>query len=382
MDAAMPDQNPRDWIIERLQELPDQRCPGYERAVYELRPRLQEYAGTLPVELLSRLKDIEPWKKQKLQGYISNPTYLFAWITGIADSDDISTEIRFNAYFVQQIYYWRHSDYKEFRDNVKRYHDDFSGQPMWNHQQAMASLSRFDGPGLQKALRQARIARRDLPESPGIQNLYAEVVAELGERYPDTIEKTEVSAALDAIDTAIDFDSDYGKYHANRARLLSLTDQFDAAERYMRQAIETEPSNGIDNVGYFIRVLRYEAQWGRILARRRDQEQQKILNELRRTRSDTMLMLGLLATIVGFIVTGFNIAAKYEPLVGAAIIGMLAGLILIVFAGFAMIVSWNSPPLPRILVALFGVLLILFCAVIFRMADLQDADNLSWLPTP
>lgn len=371
----MTEQSIQDWIIERLRELPGQQCPEYEQAVYELRPKLQEYAETVALKILKKLEDPEPWKEKELLGYISNPTYLPDWMTGIADDEDVSIETRFNAYFVRQIDCWRHSDYKEFRDNVKKYRDDFSGQPMWSHQQAMASLSRFDRPGLRKALRQARNAHCDLPESPGIQNLYAEVVSELGERYPETIGKAEFSAALDAIDSAIEFDLDYGKYHANRARLLSLTDQFDAAERDIRHAIEIEPSSGIDNVGYFIRILRYEAQWERIQARRREHEQQKILNELRRTRSDTMLMLGLLATIVGFIVAGFNIAAGYKPLGGAVIIGMLAGLILIVFAGFAAIVSWDSPPWPRILVAFFGVALVAACTYVLLTADLQETDN-------
>ena len=93
-----------------------------------------------------------------------------------------------------------------------------------------------------------------------------------------------------------------------------------------------------------------------------------------------MLMLGLLATIVGFIVTGVNIAANYEPLASAAIIGMLAGLILIVFAGFATIVSWDSPPWPRIAVAVFGVILVVACAYIL-MARPQETPTTLSAPT-
>ena len=57
--------------------------------------------------------------------------------------------------------------------------------------------------------------------------------------------------------------------------------------------------------------LCYEAQWERIQTRRREHERLKTLDELRETRSETMLMLGLLATTVGFI--GLLRAMDHRP---------------------------------------------------------------------
>lgn len=374
----MTDQSIQDWIIKRLQELPDQECPGYEQAVYELRPKLKRRAATLALEILriveSPILDVE----YELRQFIKNPSHLTPWIKGVLDKKDLSKKIRFNAFFVIQIDLWQHSDYEEFRNNVKNYRSDFHRLPMWIHQQAMASLSKFDRLGLRKALRYAQIARCNLSKSPGIMNLFAEVVAELEERYPSTLDKSEISAALYAIDRAIEFDPDYGKYHANRARLLSLENHFDAAEREIRRAIEIEPSSVVDNVSYFIRLLRYEAQWERIRSRRREEEQQKILDELRRTRSETMVMLGLLATIVGFIVAVFDIATDYKPLASAAIIGLLAGLILVVFAGFATMVRWDSSRGIRIGVAVVGIVLIVAYTFILFQADLQEPHTARW----
>ena len=124
-------------------------------------------------------------------------------LSDIADDDSLSLEHRFNAYFVWQTALWRRYDHKEFRNNVRNYSDVFSSLPMFDHQQAMALLSRSDRPSLQEALRYARDACRKVPSSPGVLGLLAKVVAEMGERHPDTVGQEDITEALDSIGKAI-----------------------------------------------------------------------------------------------------------------------------------------------------------------------------------
>ena len=232
---------------------------------------------------------------------------------------------------------------------------------MFNHQQAMALLSRSDHPSLQEALRYAKDAVADLPSSPGVLNLLAETVAEMGENYPDNVDPDDISTALDSIKKAISLDRRYGKYYANQARLLALENKYDEAARDIRTAMEVEPSS--DSPIYALRLSRYEFIRARIEARRQQREwldeQRNVRDEVRRTRSETMLMLGLLAAVVGFIVTGFDIATDYEPLEAGAIIGILAGSILIVFTGFGELVRFSLTLKSRTVWTLIAGLLLL-----------------------
>ena len=80
-------------------------------------------------------------------------------------------------------------------------------------------------------------------------------------------------------------------------------------------------------------------------------------------------MLGLLAAVVGFIVTGFDIATDYEPRAAAALIGVLAGSLLIVFTGLGELVRFSHSLKARtISVMIAGVALItVSSAVIWRL---------------
>lgn len=296
------------WLLESLRSLPAQTDVAYEKRVHLLR---QEPAST---------------------GHELDDGVLKA----IADDEGLADELRFSSYFVWQTKLWRRYDYREFRDNVRDYREVFESQPMFDHQQAMSLMSRSDHDSLQEALVHARHALDNLSSSPGVLNLFVEIVAELGERYPDHVRRDELTTAFESIKKAIRIDRRYGKYYANRARLLALSDRYDEATREIRKAIEVEPSS--DSPVYASRLARYQFIEAQIDTRRQAnellEEQRKVRDEIRRTRSETMLMVGLLASIVGFIVTGFDIATDYEPLEAGAIIGMLAGSILIVFTGF------------------------------------------------
>ena len=339
----MAPQDHPEWLINRLESLPNQANPAYENAarrVWDLRDIAREAEGDS--DLKQALNAIEIQLLREL-AWSRQATLNTDNLRGIADDDSLPLDQRFNAFFVWQTALWRRYDYKEFRNNVRNYSDLFSGLPMFDHQQAMALLSRSDRPSLQEALRYTRDACRKVPSSPGVLNLLAEVVAEMGERHPDTVGHRDISEALDSIGKAIDIDRRYGKYYANRARLLALENRYEEAARDIRTAIEIEPSS--DSTSYAMRLARYDFIRSRIEDHQQQREwlheHRKVRDDIRRTRSETLLMLGLLAAVVGFIVTGFDIATDYEPPAAAALIGVLAGSLLIVFTGFGELVRFS-----------------------------------------
>lgn len=329
----MPLQDHPGWLIQSLNSLPDQADPAYEQQVHLLRQ--------IPAQTRYELDN--------------------SVLQAIADDESLADGLRFNAYFVWQTTLWRRYDYRNFRDNVRNYREAFESQPMFDHQHAMSLMSRFDRDGLQEALLHAREARDSLSFSPGVLNLFVEIIAELGERYSDTIDANDISTALASIKKAIKIDGKYAKYYANRARLLALDNRYDEAVREIRRAMEIEPSS--DSPVYASRLARYQFIEARIDTRRQASElldeQRKVREEIRRTRSENMRTLGLLAAIVGFIVTGFDIATNYKPLEAGAIIGILAGSILIVFTGFGELVRFSLTLRARTLSTLITGLLLL-----------------------
>lgn len=365
----MTQKDDRVWLINLLKGLPDQRQPDYETKVQELRVTAQRAVTELGRQLERRADEIGARDPDWSSGFeLSSET-----LKEIADDETESVALRFNALFVCQTLLWRRYDYKEFRKNVRDYEVVFSDLPMFNHQQAMALLSRSDLPSLQEALRYTKDACAEMPSSPGVLNLLSEIVAELGEYYPHDIAPDDISSALEAIGRAIGINRKYGKYYSNRARLLALEDRYDEADRNVRIAIEVEPSS--DSPIYALRISRYEFIRSRILNRRHQHdslnEQRRVRDEVRQTRSETMLMLGLLAAVVGFIVTGFDIATSYEPLSAGAILGLLAGLLLVVFTGFGELVRFSrAAKIRTISVLLAGLTLIaLSSAVLWRLSD-------------
>lgn len=341
----MPLQDHPEWLIQSLNSLPEQADPGYEQRVH----RLRQVPAPTPYEL----------DNSALQA--------------IADDESLPEGLRFNAYFVWQTTLWRRYDYRDFRENVRTYREAFESQPMFDHQQAMSLMSRSDRDSLQEALFHAREAHDNLSSSPGVLNLFVEIIAELGERYQDAIEANDISTALAAIKKAIKIDRKYGKYYANRARLLALDNRYDEAVREIRRAMEIEQSS--DSPVYASRLAHYQFIEARIDTRRQASElldeQRKVREEIRRTRSENMRTLGLLAAIVGFIVTGFDIATDYQPLEAGAIIGVLAGSILVVFTGFGELVRFSLTLKTRTALTLTAGLALLGASgwVLWRLGD-------------
>ena len=275
------------WLINRLESLPDHSDPAYEKAarrVWDLHDIAREAERDSDLE--QALPTIEARLLQEL-AWSNQATLDTDVLSDIADDDSLSLEHRFNAYFVWQTALWRRYDHKEFRNNVRNYGDVFSSLPMFDHQQAMALLSRSDRPSLQEALRYARDACRKVPSSPGVLSLLAKVVAEMGERHPDTVSQEDITEALDSIGKAIEIDRRHGKYYATRARLLALEGKYDEAARDIRTAIEIEPSS--DSTSYAMRLARYDFIRSRIEDHQQQREwldeQRKVRDDVRRTRS-------------------------------------------------------------------------------------------------
>lgn len=295
---------------------------------------------TLRDELASLPDETAPDYEDKIRDLIASGTYehLAADLVDIARDPDEPDDIRFAAYFALQTFLWRRYEYHQFRQNIEEFTEQFDTHPMFAHQQAMYYFSRPNTFNLREALPHARDALERAPKSPGVMNLFAEIVAESAEQFPELLEdeSNDLSLAIDAINSAIATNRQYAKYFANRARLYALKRRYGQAYSDIRHAIEIEPAG--NEAVYALRIARYEHIRAKIDIRRESDallaQQNAIADELRDMRSQMLQMVGLLAAVVGFIVTGFDIAIDYAPLEAAALLGVLAAALLIVFTGF------------------------------------------------
>lgn len=333
-----------DELIDQLRSLPNEVSPEYEDRVRSLISVESSESSSVSLDLQ---------------------------LIRIARDESQDERVRFNAFFCLQTALWRRYEYSEFRDNVQEFERAFMHHGMFAHQQAMYHYSRLDIGSLRNALSFALDATESVPESPGVMNLVAEITAELGEQQPQSLDDFEqaVSRGLNLIDQAIEANRDYAKYYANRARLYALKKHYDKAYRDIRHAIEIEPA-GNESV-YALRVARYEHIRARIdlhrEAVRLATQQETLSAELRDMRSDILQMMGLLAAIVAFVVTGFDIATNYDALEAAAILGVLASVLLVVFGCFGEL-NRNSPSLKSrtlVIASLTGVLAIVSISILW-----------------
>ena len=94
----MAQQDHPEWLIELLKGLPDQQEPNYETAVHRLREAAQRRVTEIGRNIERSLEETElpdsiQWDRIELN---------VGALKAIADDETLSTELRFDAYFVWQ----------------------------------------------------------------------------------------------------------------------------------------------------------------------------------------------------------------------------------------------------------------------------------------
>lgn len=262
--------------------------------------------------------------------------------TIIDEPSAFSRDLRFRAFYAAQVKLRRSNRYTEHQQNVERYRSVFVDEPMFKFMLAeYYGDTTGDQASRDLAIRLAREACDELPQTPGVHHLLAEYLLESIElSVGDLSEDVRQARLLEAeshVGTAISLSqSRYPKFFATRARIQSQLGMEDAALRSINVAIAEESAATEDGRA---RILGYQATRREIagarLARSFRNEQESAVAEFRSLRGELLSLLGLLAAVVAFISTFTGIATSTIFPENVALILTTGGVILLVFVGFS-----------------------------------------------
>ena len=238
---------------------------------------------------------------------------------------------------------WRDQDFQVFRDLLTTHRIRFGDQPVFDSYDAQSTLGTRDISELRRGLEAARSATRRLRTRPGLLHTFAAIAVELAEMEAATEE--ELREAEGALRTASRQHPTYAKYFATRARILSHQGKYAEAYRNVATAIELEPSNGRH---YALRIGEYQAtrmdiafreNAKKIDARVAESSRafQALQEEMASTRGQLIEILGLLAAVIAFVVTGAQVSVKAEAVDAVPIIGAVGGAIVLAFSSLSLL---------------------------------------------
>ena len=293
-------------VIEQLRKLPDPDAP-------EFPPRLGD--------LVSSTDDI----RHELEGVLDRP--------------DEDARVRFSAYYGLLVHARRLKDLSLFDEVFHKHWEEFSDRKIALLLRSQYFLNRPDQPGsLICALDFAEKAHEQLPGHYGVDSHLARVITEMEERAAEP-DVRRLREALDLIERSISLSAGtYATYYANRGRVLSLLGEYDDAFEALDEAIDREPST---SDSYAVRIADHQIAKMRIEMRRQvlelHNEQRKALASLREIRTEVLTILGLLAAVIAFLVTGVQVGIKGNTKDAAQLFGVLGGVIVFVFACFSIL---------------------------------------------
>lgn len=280
-------------------------------------------------------------------------------LNAIAGDKEMKSRIRSAALATSLAILWRWRDYKQFREVFDKYRSTFQegGSSLESLHKGMYDLSQVSSPGgLERALESAKEAKEALPNTPGALNLYAEVVAVIGERQRDGVEEGELEQAMASIKKAIETDSKYAKYYASRARIRALQGQDDKSYQDIDKAIEIEnfDEHTLWRVNYYeeIRInvrlqqrsmgIRQQVDEMKDIYQQANEikrEQERTRNQMAAMRGETLTLLGLLAAVIAFVVSSFQLMSDLQSVEIGILMTIMASLILVVFGTFVELIQ-------------------------------------------
>jgi tetratricopeptide (TPR) repeat protein len=271
-------------------------------------------------------------------------------------------ELRFLALYVLLLIHWRRFDYPRYRELVDRHAADIDEtlHPYFLTFRSQYYFSRGDDlDDMQQALDYATSAAELLPEGPAVLHLMASATARVAEAGGE-VSAERFAAAERAIAAAIRLDRDlfargqkparFARYHATRARLLTLRQRHREARSELHKALELEDPNAASRIAEYLEIrgqislsesvtpVKDELE---ALSERIEQEAEslrtlstEVADEI---RLQAVQLLGLLAAVLALLFTGTEIARKLSFDEASKLMAVVSGAILIVFSGFSLI---------------------------------------------
>lgn len=341
-----------------------------ERAVEHLSTLVEEHEETSQ-EYHRGIRDILPSSGSDPEDAI--PVGQFTGVMKeIAQDEEQRIRVRSAALATWMTFLYRRRDYKDFRKVFDDHCDIFQkpkpSSPLMVLYKGMYDLSKVSSKGnRQQAVESAKAAMKAMPDMPGALNLYAEAMAISGER--GDVRGEDLDPALDAIGKAIDIDSEYAKYYANRALILALKKRYEESYRDINEAIERETSESDD---YQLRITNYEAIRTFIQLEERSSkieqmkhEQERAQKQLTSMRGETLTLLGLLAAVIAFVIASVQLMANLHSAEAGVLMTFMAGLILVVFGAFMELIHPDTKwRLKGLIVVGLGILLVTLAGLV------------------
>lgn len=271
-----------------------------------------------------------------IQARLSNPR---SELEAILRDSSADTRARFAAFFGILTALWRDRDFTKYARVFEEFEFQVGDHPLLPFLRAEYLMSRgTTRANLESALANARQAVEGAPRFPGILHLFAEVTAEL-EELRDEPNEDRIREAERHLERAITLThGQRAKYYATYARLCALRRAYEEAQTHLHEAIAREASDGSH---YMMRVADYQLLRTRIEFSRQNavmtERQQASLASLDSLRGQVIELVGLLAAVVAFLVSGIQISTSFPPADAARLFVVIAGAILAVFAGFSVL---------------------------------------------
>ena len=315
-----------------------------------------------------------------LTNLIMNPIYtpMVEFLEGKINSEENDT-VAYAIFLMCSIYYRRVKDHGKQERLLYMHKARFEHHPSFMH---FLVLSYVDVGYHVKWRDMLNLAKENSikMQHGGAWHLFAELCAMTFEEEHHDATNDEYAYWLDeakkAVDLAIMENPNYAKFYCTKGRILSLLNNSDEAQQYIRLAIEKEDSNKKD---YTLRIGNYQFYLLKVqsladrnqlkndISSHKKQLQEAITDVQQRAESiDKSLMrnleyLGIFSGIISFTMGSINIASSLASISfagAAALIVVLFGVLVGVFAMFDLIIHGYKKENRIVYLLVFMVILI------------------------
>ena len=293
---------------------------------------------------------------------------LEAYEEALGNREKVRAE-RLFAYCVSFTYFRRQRDLGKCLDLYEKYCDEFGEEFIVMHLLSIAVKETGRRKDLVKSIELGRQALSIHPRHVGALHTLAGSLFLLAEE--DGIEnrasKERLQEARDLVEEALDLESDYPKFFATKAEIVSALGDHNGALREISKAIDKEDSESSD---YSLRISDYLARKLKIELRKSiesvtDESRRELTAAMNEARESNLQTLTFFVAVISFVIAGINIAVKFSIQDAALLIFLLASAMLMAFSGFILLYDSKSH-LPRFFRAFSVAVLILLIAFATR----------------
>jgi tetratricopeptide (TPR) repeat protein len=252
-----------------------------------------------------------------------------------------SMEDRLYDFCVLFTYFRRQKETNKCLDLFERHSETFGDQFIVVHLLSIAIKEKGRKKDLLRSIELARKALSLHPRHTGaLHNLAGALYLLAEEDGINTQTSRELlREARDTVEEALDLESNYPKFYATKAEILSGLGDHDTALREIAKAIDKEDSGALD---YPLRISDYLSKKLKIELRKSiqtltEEHRQELLSAMSEARRSNLEILSFFVAIISFTIASINIAVKFAIEDIALLFFLLASALLMAVSGFILL---------------------------------------------